>query len=149
MRKLITSLLMASSVLIIAFTTSPAQASCQNINIANPMGSFVGTFCLDLTSSPVTITLDGTAKVAKTGNTYGIAADASVTGTSGNYTTAGSVVITLPDGSTKTFTFACSGTSPLTAETAFVGRAINTALSLPPPPKTLHPFRTFSPSSAL
>jgi len=148
MRKLVTCLVTAASILLLGSSTSWAQPSCQNINLANPMGSFVGTFCIDLTASPVTITLDGTAKVTKTGNSYGIVADATVTGTRGNYTTAGSVVITLPDGSTKTFTFGCSGTSPLTAETAFVSKAINTALSQPPA-KTLHRFYTPSTSSAL
>jgi len=112
------------------------------------MGSFVGTFCIYLAATPISITLDGTAKVAKTGNSYGISADATVTGTQGNYTTAGSVVITFPDGSTKTFTFGCSGTSPLTAQTAFVSKAINTALSQPPP-RAFHQFRAPSTSNAL
>ena len=140
MRKLIVSLLTVSG-LILGMRTVQAQPNCQNINIANPMGSFVGTFCIDMTASPITITLDGSAKVAKTGSSYGVVADATVTGTPGNYTTAGSVIITLPDGSTKTITFACPGSTPLTAETAFVGRTINTALSQLPPPKTVHPFR--------
>jgi hypothetical protein len=140
MRKLIVSLLTVSG-LILGMATVQAQPNCQNLNIANPMGSFVGTFCIDLTASPITITLDGTAKVAKTGNSYGVVADATVSGTPGNYTTAGSVTISLPDGSTKTFTFACSAPTPLMAETAFVGKTINTALSQLPPPKTVHPFR--------
>jgi hypothetical protein len=148
MRKLIISLLTAASTLIVGSSTSWAQPSCQDINISNPMGSFVGNFCIDLTASPVTITLDGMVKVAKTGNTYTIDADATVTGTRGNYTTAGSVVITFPDGSTKTITFACSGTTPVTSETTFVGKAINTALSQPLPHKTLYPFRAPSTSNA-
>ena len=146
MRKLIISLLTAS-VLIVGLSSGRAQPSCQNINLANPMGSFVGTFCIDLTATPMTITLDGTATSAKTGSSYTIAADATVTGTRGNYTTAGSVVITLPDGSTKTFTFSCPGATPVTAETAFVGKAINTALSQPLPHKTLYPFRAPSTSN--
>jgi hypothetical protein len=146
MRKLIISLLTATSVLIVGSSTSWAQP-CQPINLANPMGSFVGTFCLDLTASPITITLDGTATSTKTGNSYTIAADATVSGTRGNYTTAGSVTITFPDGSIKTLTFACSGTTPVTAETAFVGKAINTALSQPPSHKTIYPFRAPSTSN--
>jgi hypothetical protein len=135
---------------ILGLSTGHAQPNCQNLNIANLAGSFVGTFCIDLTASPITITLDGTAKVAKTLNSCGVQADATVTGTPGNYTTAGSVIITLPDGSTKTITFACSGQTPVTAQTAFVGKAINTALTQLPPPKPFHPFRTpIAPSTNL
>lgn len=147
MRKLIISLL-TTSVLIVGLSSGRAQPSCQNINIANPVGSFVGVFCIDLTSSPITITLDGTATSAKSGSSYTIAADATVTGTRGDYTTAGSVIITFPDGSTKTMTFACSGTTPVTSETAFVGKAINTVLSQPPPRKMLYPFRAPSTSTS-
>ncbi len=127
MRKVIVSILMTAA-LLVGLSSVRVQAGCQDINLTNRMGSFVGTVCIDRTTS--TITLDGTATVAATGNTYIVDADAMVSGTPGNYTVAGTVTISEPDGTVlKTVTFSCSGMNPVMSQTAFVGKAIGLALS--------------------
>lgn len=142
MRKLIVSLLTVSA-LIVGLNTVQAQPKCQDINLSNQSGSFVGTFCVDMSVSPNTITLDGTAAVKATGKSYVVTADATVAGTQGNYTAAGSVTVSLPDGTVvKTFTFSSPGMTPVMAETGFVSKAIGSTLSLTAPrPTSPFPFR--------
>ncbi len=130
MRKIIVSLLTISA-LCFGLGLTQAYAGCQDVNLSNQTGSFVGSFCIDLAAG--TISLDGTATVKATGATYGVEADATISGTPGHYIVAGTVTIKQGNTVINTITFSSSGYSAVMAETSFVSKAINLSLSQPAP----------------
>jgi hypothetical protein len=123
MRKLIVSLLTATS-LLVAFGSATANAGCITLNEQSSAGVLTGQVCL--TSSSVN--LDNVViMVAATGKTYTINGSGTAYGTLGNITVSGSVTIT--DGTnTETINISSSGPNLIIAATGFIDKTITIAL---------------------
>ncbi len=137
MRKVIVSLLTIAA--LGCFSAIQAHAGCQTVNLQNQLGYVEGEVCFDSTTGLLKVA--GSAFVVATGKEYTINADATVSGTPGNYTASGTIV--LSDGATtKTITFSCPGTTTITAASSFVSRALTYTLTQRPPrPAPVFPIR--------
>jgi hypothetical protein len=134
MKKLVLSLLTTT---LLGLGAVQAHAGCQPVSLVSTNGSFDGTLCVSVTTNgptlTTTLTLDGTAVVVSTGKTYTVDADATISGTLGNFVASGTVIISENGVVIKTITFNCPGTTSVGAAATFANSAITDAMSIRPP----------------